>query len=101
MPSELATIVIPAPGSVPAPPRWAETPACAAVTEPELFFPDDEAGPEATAAKAVCSGCPLRARCLDFALSTGMAAGIWGGLSTPEREALIRANPRRRPGRAR
>lgn len=91
-------ISIPAPGSIPAPARWAGTPACATVPDPELFFPLDEDSPGGTAAKAVCAGCELRARCLEYALSTGMAAGIWGGLTTPERDALVRTQ--RRPGRA-
>lgn len=90
--TEQPTTSIPAAGSIPAPARWAGTPACATVPDPELFFPVDEDSDAARAAKAVCSGCELRTRCLDYALSTGMAAGIWGGLTTREREALIRAN---------
>jgi hypothetical protein len=38
-------------------------------------------------------------RCLAYALAAGMAAGVWGGLSTPERDALVRARQPRRPAR--
>jgi WhiB family redox-sensing transcriptional regulator len=85
-----APVALPAPGSIPPPVRWAGTLACAGNTDHE-FFPDDEAGDAAQAAKAVCSGCELRDRCLDYALSMRMTAGIWGGRSTREREALIKA----------
>lgn len=87
-----APVALPAPGSVPAPARWAGTPACADITDPELFFPLDEGGAAGAAAKAVCGGCELRTRCLEYALSTRMAAGIWGGLATAERDALIQTN---------
>lgn len=74
-----------------APARWSGTASCASV-DPELFFPVDEDLPGAVeAAKAVCADCEVRQRCLAYALATGMSAGVWGGLSTPERSALIRA----------
>lgn len=86
-----APAALPAPGSVPAPVRWAGTPACADVTDPELFFPLEEDGDAGAAAKAVCGGCELRDRCLNYALSMRLTAGIWGGQTTREREALILA----------
>jgi WhiB family redox-sensing transcriptional regulator len=78
----------------PAPARWAGTPACADVDDAELFFPVDESEEHTGRAKQVCAGCDLRARCLDYALAIAAPMGIWGGLSTPEREALIRARGR-------
>jgi WhiB family redox-sensing transcriptional regulator len=45
-------------------------------------------------AKRVCLGglnappCPVRARCLAYALGTGQQFGIWGGLSEHERRIL-------------
>jgi WhiB family redox-sensing transcriptional regulator len=50
--------------------------------DPELSFPEGAAGPAletAEQAKRVCRMCPVRARCLDWALSHGAAFGIWGG----------------------
>jgi WhiB family redox-sensing transcriptional regulator len=38
------------------------------------------------AAKAVCARCPVSRRCLDWAVSTQQAYGIWGGATNVERE---------------
>ena len=63
-------------------------------TDTELFFhPDNERGPRReareAAAKAVCAGCPVLAQCRDYALATREPFGVWGGLSEPEREAIL------------
>ena len=63
--------------------------------DPKLFFPISTSGPalaQVERARAVCRRCPVMDRCLEWALSTGQSAGIWGGLTTEERRAL-----RRRP----
>jgi WhiB family redox-sensing transcriptional regulator len=39
-------------------------------------------------AKAVCSGCPVTAECLDFALADPDAVGIWGGTTGQDRRAM-------------
>jgi hypothetical protein len=62
---------------------------------PDLFF-----GPSAefvtarqqreAQAKAICAGCPVRAECLEFALDTREAYGVWGGLNEDERRAILR-----------
>ena len=36
-------------------------------------------------AKAVCATCPVRAQCLDHAVSVGERYGVWGGLTADER----------------
>jgi WhiB family transcriptional regulator, redox-sensing transcriptional regulator len=67
--------------------------------DPELFFPIGSTGPaaiQAERAKSVCVGCPVREECLDWALTTGQDAGVWGGLSEEERRALKRARRRER-----
>jgi WhiB family transcriptional regulator, redox-sensing transcriptional regulator len=56
--------------------------------DPELFFPDRTAGPMIDRAKQICGGCPVRARCLDWALSHGATIGIWGGRTEAERRAM-------------
>lgn len=38
-------------------------------------------------AKAVCVGCPVRARCRDAAMTNDEQFGVWGGMSVAEREA--------------
>jgi WhiB family transcriptional regulator, redox-sensing transcriptional regulator len=61
--------------------------------DPELFFPVSEAGPGARQteqAKAVCAGCPVRARCLEYALDNGLDYGIFGGTTETERRMLRR-----------
>jgi len=65
--------------------------------DPELFFPIGSTGPAAIqveAAKSVCMACDVRADCLEWALTTGQDAGVWGGLSEDERRALRRARRR-------
>ncbi|MFK4085221.1 WhiB family transcriptional regulator [Kribbella sp. NPDC020789] len=61
--------------------------------DPELFFPIGTTGPsllQTEAAKQVCARCPVRPDCLDWALTTGQDAGIWGGLTEIERRLLKR-----------
>lgn len=45
--------------------------------EPDLFF--SEKSEDIDAAKALCSGCPVREQCLDAALSRNEPCGVWGG----------------------
>ncbi|QWZ07861.1 WhiB family transcriptional regulator [Nocardioides panacis] len=66
---------------------------------PELFFPVGTTGPAVTQvdeAKQICSGCEVRAQCLEWALQENQDHGVWGGLSEDERRSL-----RRRTARAR
>jgi WhiB family redox-sensing transcriptional regulator len=59
--------------------------------DPELFFPEGRASPaleSAERAKRICQQCPVRARCLDWALDHGAAFGIWGGRTQEERRAF-------------
>lgn len=66
--------------------------------DPELFFPVGSTGPaeaQVLAAKEICSLCPVRAQCLQWALDTAQDAGVWGGLSEEERRALRRGQRRR------
>jgi WhiB family transcriptional regulator, redox-sensing transcriptional regulator len=78
---------------------WRAAAACQD-TDPDLFFPVSGAGrslEQAEQAKAVCAGCPVRRSCLAFALSTGQAHGIWGGLTEEERREPVRAVTEARP----
>ena len=71
-------------------PDWQERALCAQ-TDPEAFFP--EKGGSTREAKRICSGCEVRAECLEYALAHDERFGIWGGLSERERRrlALVRA----------
>jgi WhiB family transcriptional regulator, redox-sensing transcriptional regulator len=67
--------------------HWRIAAACQSA-DPELFFPVSAAGPsvdQVIAAKAICGLCAVRSECLSFALRTGTAHGIWGGLTEQER----------------
>lgn len=64
----------------------------------ELFYPD---GPgkaqQEAAAKAMCASCPVRVRCLEWALewdaaTGGESWGIHGGLNGVERDKIRKAN---------
>ena len=55
-----------------------------------LFFgPDGETELERRIredkAKAICASCPVRVRCLDYALEHHVRSGVWGGLNERER----------------
>ncbi|WP_457034590.1 WhiB family transcriptional regulator [Geodermatophilus sp. SYSU D01176] len=60
--------------------------ALCAETDPEAFFP--EKGGSTRDAKRVCTGCTVRAQCLEFALANDERFGIWGGLSERERRRI-------------
>lgn len=71
---------------------WIEHARCIG-EDPELFFPIGTSGPalEQTArAIAVCRECPVRARCLEWALDTCQDAGVWGGLGEEDRREIRR-----------
>lgn len=54
--------------------------------DPETFFP--ATGQPPRTAKWICGRCPVRQACLDYAVARRIGHGIWGGLSTDERERL-------------
>ena len=79
---------------------WAASGACRH-SDPELFFPVTTTGAAASQvarAKAVCRGCPVRDECLEFALDSGQAFGVWGGTTGEERRLLRRRRGYRRGG---
>lgn len=64
-------------------------------TDPDLFFPigSGDGGltlEQTQEAKAVCRRCPVRQRCLEWALDTDLVEGIWGGTTEQERRAMRR-----------
>jgi WhiB family redox-sensing transcriptional regulator len=64
--------------------------------DPELFFPEGSRGPaleSAARAKQVCAACPVRARCLDWALTHGAHHGVWGGRTEDERRSARATSP--------
>ena len=76
-------------------PDWRSDAACRDA-DPELFFPDGDissARAQVKTAKLICRSCPISATCLNWALSSGQEAGIWGGLTEEERRRLPRHGP--------
>ncbi|HEY1821351.1 MAG TPA: WhiB family transcriptional regulator [Trebonia sp.] len=78
---------------------WRLAAACRYV-DPDLFFPISTKGKaveQAGVAKAFCAHCEVVQSCLDFALRTHQAHGIWGGTTEQERIGLrreaLRADP--------
>lgn len=53
--------------------------------DPELFFARGLA--DAKPAIRVCTRCPVRDECLDYALSHEIDHGVWGGLTERQRRA--------------
>lgn len=66
---------------------WRDMAACLGM-DTEIFFP--RKGGTAEKAKEVCSGCPVRAECLDDALRLGDETGVRGGLTASDRRRLPR-----------
>ena len=64
---------------------WQDEAACKTLPL-EVFFPPAEQ--EAEAAKTICSACTVREPCLEAALAAGERFGIWGGLTSEERQSI-------------
>src|ERR1700734_3120384 len=78
--------------------EWRAASACLSA-DPELFFPvaqGSAADRQVSTALRVCAGCEVRQQCLEFAMQTGEAHGIWGGTTADERIRARRRSLRRR-----
>ncbi len=56
---------------------------------PEVFFPSDGVG--VTLAQRICSSCPVRQPCLEYALENRIDLGVWGGTSERERRRILKS----------
>ncbi|MFN2479513.1 MAG: WhiB family transcriptional regulator [Pseudonocardiaceae bacterium] len=66
--------------------------------DPDLWFAESPADLEQ--AKRLCSGCPIKAACLDSALSRQEPWGVWGGEIFEHGAIVPRKRPRGRPSKA-
>ncbi|WP_327345904.1 WhiB family transcriptional regulator [Streptomyces europaeiscabiei] len=86
-----------APDSIARPVHWSREAACLEA-DPSDFFPKEH-GLEAPfvreQAKAYCRRCPVRERCLRYALDRPEKFGVWGGLDEDERQSIRRSSQRR------
>lgn len=78
--------------------EWQEHGSCKQA-DGALFYPPSnrfEHKPDRQAreaqAKRICAGCPVRAECLEWALTTREPHGVWGGASESERRNMILAD---------
>lgn len=55
-------------------------------TDPEMFF--SQQAPEIRAAVKICSECPVRVLCANYAINTNQEYGVWGGLTEVDRKQL-------------
>jgi WhiB family redox-sensing transcriptional regulator len=78
---------------------WQDFANCAGENLVLFFGPDGERHIERVArelkAKAICSGCPVRHACLNYALDRPEKYGTWGGLNEDERASERRRRMRR------
>ncbi|MFD3760420.1 WhiB family transcriptional regulator [Streptomyces sp. NPDC058622] len=78
---------------------WQAEAACRGVGADAFFHTEGEPRPDRAAreeaAKAVCSACPVRARCLEHALRVVEPYGVWGGLTERERQLTARPDATR------
>lgn len=56
---------------------------------PEVFFPSDGVGVEV--ARRICTDCPVKQPCLEYALLNSIDHGVWGGASERERRRIARS----------
>ena len=74
-------------------PLWQAFAACHGV-DTSIFFPERGQQKKVQVAKRICSGCPVRGECLDYALnelpSEQERVGIWGGTTCDERRSIRR-----------
>ncbi len=55
---------------------------------PSRFFPSDGVGVEL--ARRICSSCPVKEPCLEYALDQRVDHGVWGGASERERRRILK-----------
>ncbi len=74
--------------------RWQTRAACRD-RHASVFFPpsqgerNNDRSERERLAKAICTRCPVRQPCLDYALRIREPHGIWGGMNEVERRLLL------------
>jgi WhiB family redox-sensing transcriptional regulator len=77
---------------------WVAGANCAG-TDPEAFFPGSSQVGTARKARAICGWCASLAECREYAVADRtITAGIWGGLSSKQRQAARARADRREDG---
>jgi WhiB family redox-sensing transcriptional regulator len=75
--------------------HWQQQGSCLQADTRLFFHPEGERGParqrRESAAVSICASCPVIKDCRRHALSVHEPYGVWGGLTTEQREVIIRA----------
>lgn len=66
---------------------WVIDAACRGA-DPAVFFAGTDGG-DTRLAQRICAGCPVVKECLAWALSTGVAYGVWGGTTEADRRGRM------------
>jgi hypothetical protein len=69
-------------------------------TDPDLWFPEGQ-GPSYRVPRMLCERCPVRLKCLNYALENDEQFGMFGGLDPAQRNRLKRKNSPNQIGRGR
>lgn len=80
-------------------PDWQRNGACWG-KGPALWFPERGTHRDRILeAKRICAACPIKQKCLDYALWHGDRQGIWGGKTEKERRNIRMTQPILKPPR--
>jgi WhiB family redox-sensing transcriptional regulator len=69
---------------------WQDEAQC--VGQGEIFFFENDGASKGRfdASVAVCNGCTVKGKCLQFALNNEMEYGVWGGKTPTERRDMLK-----------
>lgn len=65
---------------------WKKDAKCRGISDASIFFPHNSRN--AIIAKAFCEDCPVRQKCLEYAVELKEDHGVWGGASERERRRI-------------
>ncbi len=68
--------------------RWMDHAKCH-MEDGIVWFPEQGQRHLTMEAKKFCANCPVKQRCLDWALNNEIMYGVWGGRSPKERERTL------------
>ena len=58
--------------------------------DPNIFFPEEYTEESVAAAKAICTDCWVKDKCLSFAMANNEREGVWGATTPRERRNIKR-----------
>jgi WhiB family redox-sensing transcriptional regulator len=74
--------------------EWQKDGSCVGMDQDIFFHPWNDTPNSRMArerkAKAICAGCPVRDKCLDWSLKVQEPYGVWGGVGEDERRKMLR-----------